>query len=126
MIANLLPQDTRSVEIASAVSLLIFMVAVALGLELPSDLLRVHPQEFWIFLMGLLGSLQSIALLTYPKAEPLRTVMSWANGTFLVWISSISMIGSPDIGDIGTFFLGLSNLGAFIINLNLLREAWNH
>lgn len=122
IIRNLLPQDTRAVELPSAVGLLLTGLALLFSIIVDQSLLDIHPVEFWILFTFLVGSLQFYALLDFPKLEALRTVICWISGSFWIWVSFNSNI---DISALAAFSLGFSNIMAFIINTVLLREKWN-
>ena len=115
MIRNLLPQDTRIIEIASALSLIALCLSLVIG-NISHSILSFQSREFWSVVLFSFGVLQLWSIIVYPKAELLRCTMAWICGSFWVWIG-IS-------GDMATFFIGIGNLYSFIINFNLLRRAW--
>ena len=123
------PQDTRTTEFASAFALvslsLMCFHAVFYESSLNISALIAHHQiPFWVLITAVLGGLQMLAVVLYPKTEVLRVILAWVNGSFWIWLSlTISPI-RLDPSDIGTFFLGMTNLYAFCINALLLRKTW--
>ena len=127
--SSFFPQDTRSTEFVSAFALMIFSLVCVnssfFSLDI-STLIKLHSLEFWVLLTGILGGLQFFALALYPRAEILRIILSWTNGSFWVWMSLNSSAVHIDPSTFSSFFLGLVNLYAFCINAMLLRKTWEN
>lgn len=120
---NLFPQDTRIAEILSAISILfvsLFLYLSIIDIEKYKFIIE-QGIGFWLVIFSAFGSLQFFSISLYPKAELLRVIMSWVNGSLWIWISLQSQ---SDISDISIFFLGVCNLYAFFINSILLRKQW--
>lgn len=115
MIRNLLPQDTRVIEIASALSMFALCFSLVIG-GMNHSILEFQTREFWSMVLFSFGALQLWSIIVYPKAELLRCIVAWITGGFWVWVGLS--------GDMTTFFIGIGNLYSFIINFNLLRRAW--
>jgi len=122
MIRNLLPQDTRLAEFASAVGLILIAMMLP-TCECSAALERFHNISFWFVLLLITGALQLWALYDYPKLELLRCLVSWTNGSLWIWLT-LSSLSSLDISDAATFAIGLANLYSFTINILLLRKKW--
>jgi hypothetical protein len=119
ILRNLLPRDTRCVEIASAFGLIFSSLFFAYG-NGGDYLLQVHPTAFWFVFSGLLGVLQFFSILFYPKLELLRVLAAFTSGTcWLYWGFAAPTI---DQDEALMFTVGFGNLYGFIINLNLLLE----
>jgi len=125
MIKNMLPQDSRAVEIASAWAMIVMSFGMGLKLVDSSVLNTAHSAHFWITCLALLGLLQFWSLVLHPSAEVLRCLLAWVAGTFWVWLSLAD--GPPVPADFPAFTMGIGNLYAFVININLLRRhhVWN-
>jgi hypothetical protein len=130
MIQNLLPQDTRTSEICAGVVLVSMALLCFLGMVIdgyPIDmgnLSGVQVMPFWAMSCLVMGLMQLLSVAIYPRAELLRVIMSWANGSALIWLGLTASIGHVDPSDLCAFFVGVSNLYAFIINASLLRKSW--
>ena len=92
------------------------------GILVGSPLVEIHPVEFWVLFCLIVGGLHLYALLDYPRNSALRTALCWISGSFWMWVS---LATHPDISSMATFWLGISNIVAFIINTVLLSEKWN-
>lgn len=117
-VINLFPRDNRSVELASAVGLLL----LALNIYLHPEALASMPRqglEYWVPSCFFLGALQFGSLMAYPHTELLRAILSWINGLFWIWLA-LSVSGLA----VAAIMLGATNLYAFVINVNMLRTAW--
>lgn len=119
---NLLPQDTRILELCSAFSLISIALYAAFGGTLPYGLSQYHPNELWAAITGFLGATQLKGLLSYPKAELVRIVMAWTTGSFWIFYTISNKINTPS--DLIALFMGLGLLIAFLINLTVLSETW--
>lgn len=116
LIKNLLPQDTRSVEFPSAVGLILCSIMLFFNL-IPN----VYHIGFWCVVTLFLGVVYIASLLHYPKLDFYRPFLSWIAGTFWVWLS----LSQPlSVTAIPVFFLGISNIVAFLINTVILSETW--
>lgn len=121
IIRNVLPQDTRSIELPSSVGLLIVCVFLFFDLLTGHHIFNIHPEEFWAIFLAVIGGLQLYALLDYPKMDLLRTAMCWVAGSFWLWIAFVPPI---DISSVAAFGMGFSNIVAFIINTVIISEKW--
>lgn len=116
---NLFPQDNRSVEIASALGLMFLALRFFLWPATDSGLLTLQSPSFWVMCCFTVGSMQLLSLLAYPHTELLRCGIGWINGLLWIWLS-LSLSGPATAGII----LGVLNLYAFVVNLNMLRLTW--
>jgi hypothetical protein len=119
---HLLPQDTRSVELTSAFSLLILSLFLMTSSATTEAMESLHPVEFWATVTCIFGSLHLYSLIRLNKEEPVRLVISWASGTFWIWLGLSSGLNNP--GDIVTLILGVGCMSAFLINTMILSESW--
>jgi uncharacterized membrane protein len=124
MMRNFFPQDTRIVEICSAVALLISAAYSAAGEGLSAAMIGQNPAEYWAVLLLAFGSAQLSGLFFYPKAELLRTLMAWVSGMLWCWValSGLGWMFTPD--RVLALMVGIGNLYAFSINTNKLRISW--
>ncbi len=125
-LSALLPTDTRTIELASAFSLVLTSITLLLGAPASAWMLEIHAREFWVIVLSAFGVLQLIGVVhnTY-SAEVVRVIVTWVVGAFWVWISFEYMIEVVRPTEVSAFLLGVSNLYAFVINLNLLvRGKW--
>lgn len=118
----LLPQDTRSVEITSAWSLIVLSFFLIVSTESTDSMDALHPVEFWATVTCIFGSLHLYSLVRLTKEEPVRLVASWLSGTFWIWLGLTSGLNTP--GDIATLILGVGCMTAFLINTMILSESW--
>ena len=120
---HLLPQDTRSVEITSAISLLILSLLLMTSSSATTEAMEsLHPIEFWATVTCIFGSLHLYSLIRLNKEEPVRLAISWASGRFWIWMGLSSGLNNP--GDIVTLILGVGSMPAFLINTMILSESW--
>lgn len=118
-IINLFPRDNRSAELASAAALILFAIHIVFAGSLPERLADLQEATFWVLAFSVLGFIQLVSLLAYPHTEILRAGMSWLNGLLWIWLSlSAYTAAAPAI------MLGVTNLYAFVVNVNLLRTTW--
>lgn len=122
IIRNLIPQDTRAVELLSAVTLISISILLFLGLINDHPLLYVRPIEFWILFSCIIGVLHLYSLLNCPNSELIRVMMCWLAGSLWLWVAFALPF---EFATIVVFFLGFSNILAFIINTILLNKTWN-
>lgn len=125
--SSFFPQDTRTSEFISAISLIIFSICCINRSHVNIDiipLLKFHVVQFWVVITAVLGFIQLISVGLYPRTEILRIISSWVAGSFWVWISLTSYKVDPS--DIGVFVLGMANLYAFSVNSLLLRKTWEN
>lgn len=122
MISNLLPQDTRTSEACSALTLLI-SAAIGLGGGVldAAGLVMVAPIEFWLSAMLLMGGLQFVSL-AFNDLEVLRAISAWINGLGLVWLGLTTSVGHFDPSDVCVCMLGLLNIYAAVIVAALLSH----
>jgi hypothetical protein len=119
---HLLPQDTRSVELTSAFSLLILSLFLMTSSATTEAMESLHPVEFWATVTCIFGSLHLYSLIRLNKEEPVRLVISWASGTFWIWLGLSSGLNNP--GDIVTLILGVGCMITFLINTMILSKSW--
>lgn len=120
---HLLPQDTRSVELTSAFSLLILSLFLMTSSSATTESMdSLHPIEFWATVTCIFGSLHLYSLIRLYKEEPVRLVISWVSGTFWIWLGLSSGLNNP--GDIVTLILGVGCMKAFLINTTILSKSW--
>lgn len=119
---HLLPQDTRSVEIISALTLLMLSLFLMTSSATTEAMESLHPVEFWATVTCIFGSLHLYSLIRLNKEEPVRLVISWASGTFWIWLGLSSGLNNP--GDFVTLILGVGCMKAFLINTTILSESW--
>ena len=119
---HLLPQDTRSVEITSAWSLLMLSLFLMTSSATTESMESLHPIEFWATVTCIFGSLHLYSLIRLNKEEPVRLVISWVSGTFWIWLGLSSGLNNP--GDIVTLILGVGCMSAFLINTMILSKSW--
>jgi hypothetical protein len=120
---HLLPQDTRSVELTSAFSLLILSLFLMTSSSATTEAMEsLHPVEFWATVTCIFGSLHLYSLIRLNKEEPVRLVISWASGTFWIWLGLSSGLNNP--GDIVTLILGVGCMITFLINTMILSKSW--
>lgn len=119
---HLLPHDTRSVEITSAWSLLMLSLFLMTSSATTEAMESLHPIEFWATVTCIFGSLHLYSLIRLNKEEPVRLVISWASGTFWIWLGLSSGLNNP--GDIVTLILGVGCMTAFLINTAILSKSW--
>jgi hypothetical protein len=122
---NLIPQDTRSIELCSAFSLIAISLWLTFTKSLPVEYLELDPISFWTFIAFIIGSSQLIGLWKYPLQEPIRISISWCAGTFWIWIA-LHTGGINIPGDIASLFIGVSNLLAFVINTAIISKLWKN
>lgn len=122
----LLPTDTRTIELVSAFALIMTSVTLLLGAPASTWMLEIHAREFWVIILASFGFLQFIGVVhTTYSAEVVRAIVTWIVGAFWVWISGEYMLDRVRPTEVAAFLLGVSNLYAFVINLNLLvRGKW--
>lgn len=124
MIKNLLPEDTRIAELVSAISLIFLSLGISFFDVNTIGLFAHETKEFWILALGMLGTLQFTSLVLYPKAEVLRCITAWINGSFWIWMAFSAISWNVSINDITSLILGFANLYAFVINTLLVWASW--
>lgn len=121
IIRNLLPQDTRSVEFPSAVGLIVCSIILFFNVMSNEIHLHINNIGFWCIATFFIGVVYIISLLHFPKLDFYRPMLSWMSGTFWIWLTfsqPLSIMAIP------VFFLGISNIVAFLINTVILSETW--
>ena len=119
MLHNLLPQDCRASEIVSAASMLSMAVYMAMAGTNYSELLRIHPFQFWVILFTIFGGLQLVSLIFHEQLELPQYVLALVNGSIWVWLSAV-------VQDPIAFFVGISNLYAFSVGFLFLKKSWQN
>lgn len=122
IVRNFLPQDTRAVEFPSAFALFSVSAILAYGFLLDKIILNFQPSMFWVIVTFLIGFSQLISLIKFPDLDTIRTACNWIAGTFWIWVAFSSILS---VGSIVAFYIGASNLMAFLINTTVLSETWN-
>ncbi len=125
-IRNLLPQDTRPLEILSGVSLLLLSIAFGLFPGVPMELIYEHPIEFWQILTFILSLIQLGAILFHPRHFHTRIAGLWGTGCFWVFFAFNNGFNPLNsiVNSIVVAVLGVSCMIAFVINSIILSE--NH
>lgn len=116
MLHNLLPQDCRAVELASAGAMLAMAFYMLTGTRYV-ELCTIHPYQFWVILFTVFGSLQLLALFWQHKMELQQFVMALVNGSIWVWLAFVAQ-------EPAALFIGLSNLYAFSVGFLFLKRSW--
>lgn len=122
-VKNLLPQDTRILELCSAFSLIALAIYSGFGGRMQDPpLSNMHPNILWTIMFAFMGLTQLKGLLWYPREELVRVIMSWTTGSFWIFYVVSNKIYSPS--DVIALFMGLELLIAFLINITVLSETW--
>lgn len=121
-IKNLLPQDTRTIELTSGLCLLIASAFFACGRTTAYPLLMMHPGQYWAILTLILACIQLKSLIGYPRSEITRVTMIWMSGSF--WTFYALETGLNNLSDMVSLFLGIGLLVSFLINITILSETW--
>jgi hypothetical protein len=120
---NLFPQDTRSAELVSSGSLIVFGIGMLLD-NIGLSISQYH-EFFAVAIVSMIfGIIQFIAILNHPNLELSRVIFSWINGTFWIWLAHMMFVVSIT-GGMLCLVLAISNYAAFLVNLNILRILWN-
>lgn len=125
-LTKLFPSDTRIAEILSAISLLFSgMLMLLVPQSTPLALLVYHTSFFWGMLALVFGLLQLIIVVWFYDEELARALFAWIVGTYWVWMSlgTVNMAVVPAI--VASFFLGVSNLYSFVVNILVVKKQWN-
>lgn len=121
ILRNLLPQDTRSVEYPAAAGMILISFLLFFNLFSKEIHVNISPIWFWCLITFIVGLAQFLSLIFFPNFEVYRHILSWMSGTFFLWLAfsqPLSILSIP------TFFLGISNIAAFLINTVILSEQW--
>lgn len=121
ILRNLLPQDTRSVEYPAAVGMILISFLLFFNVFSQEIHVNITPIWFWCSVTLIVGLVQFCSLIFFPKFEVIGHFFSWMSGTFFMWLAfsqPLSILSIP------TFFLGFSNIAAFLINTVILSEQW--
>lgn len=124
IIKQLLPADTRPVELISGFSLFVMAILImTTGTKFfPPHLHDFHQWQFWGIVAGLFGGLQILAV-ALDDMEALRSVVSWFTGVYWIWSGLIQLVGPhAHFDDVVIMTLGASCLYAFIINLLFAKK----
>ena len=84
-----------------------------------SELLALHPFQFWAIFFSLFGGLQLLAVAMHKKLELLQSIFALVNGSIWIWISAVEQ--QPTV-----FFVGISNLYAFSVGFLFLKRSWQN
>lgn len=128
IIKQLLPADTRPVELISGFSLFVMaLLIVTTGTKFfPPHLHDFHQWQFWGIVSGLFGFLQVFAVVM-EDMEAMRSVISWFTGIYWIWSGLIQISGSNGhFDDVVIMVLGASCMYAFIINLLFTKKHGIH
>ena len=130
-IVNLLPRDTRILEITSGASLLFYAFTLIYYRENIVGLILADRPEFWIFAFFILGAFQLTSIIFEAELIVLRTITAWFSGYYWLWdgtnscsILEQSCSGVVNIECILKIILGIGISYAFIINLGFARQRW--
>lgn len=127
IIKQLLPADTRPVELISGFSLFVMAILIVTTgtMFFPEHLQDFHQWQFWGIVSGLFGLLQVFAV-AMDDMEALRSVTSWFTGIYWLWSGLIQLFGpNGHFDDVVIIVLGASCMYAFIINLLFSKTKWN-
>lgn len=113
---NLLPGDTRIVEILSAFTILSTSIFFMFD-STPIDMISLDtPRVFWFLILTVLGLLQLISLLKYPDIELLRCACSMLSGVFWLWFFLAHFDTDQSAGKFIYLFLSVGNFYAFFLS----------
>lgn len=126
MFRNLLPQDTRAIELASAGGLLLVSMGLCCGLPLEQSVTELYSSYFWAVIVGGLGAFQLLALTMYARLELLRCITALIAGSLWVWVALSSLKSHPYPADLGVLVLGISNLYGFTVTFLFLKKSWEN
>ena len=122
---NLLPQETRIIELYSGWALVTIAIFIILqALPIPAELLVLDSVLPWGVLLAIFGGLQVYSIYYDPKLEILRTCMTWVVGCIWLWLAVAGPLNHIHTEDIAALFLGFGNLYSFIINFNTVHIKW--
>lgn len=125
ILINLLPQDTRIVELTSGFALFIYGISmVFLGHGATLEMAAMQQQQFWYIILIAFGVMQVASIVLCSSMEHLRFVLAWFAGTFWVWSASNYLHSLLTPVGVGALVLGIMNLYAFIVNLLLVKQSW--
>lgn len=108
MLKNLLPEDTRILEIASGIS--IFFSTLPFLFESESGL------TVWLAMLLITAIVQLGSLLLCDKLEKVRVIASLAMGGLLTYIGISHIDDTSHINYVTELTLGVGNLYAFLVN----------
>lgn len=107
---NLLPDDTRIVELASAISVLISSILIYCGIT------SHDAGMLWVYFAALVSSTQLVSLVFPDSRESMRVYSSLIMGGLLIYIG-FAHVGVDSVFNYVTqFTLGFANLYAFLVN----------
>ena len=126
ILRQFLPNDTRLLELISGLSLVIYMVVTFVVDQalVPVELVEYHIWQFWMIVVGIVGSIQIIACVQQ-KLEHLRAATNWLAGSYWVWMGVVQAdFGYYHAMTIVALLMGVGCLYAFIVNVLLARQSW--
>jgi hypothetical protein len=108
---NLLPDDTRIVELASAIAIFISVVLMFFGFG--AD----HTQYTSVLVFSaIISFLQLLALVVLDHAEALRVYASLVMGGLMIYLGIVHSDSISVFNYVTMFTLGIANLYAFLVN----------
>lgn len=120
IIKNFMPQDTRSLEILSGLSLFIISIIFFSVPDLDTLLFKNHPHSFWGLISGLAAVIQIYGIAVHPRKFRWRIIGLWLAGMFWTFFT-LSGDFNP-IRSISEIVLALSSFICFITNLIIASE----
>lgn len=125
-IKNLLPSDTRAVEIISGISLFLSSLFIFYGHDkfLSLHIIEAHHWLFWGIMFVIFGSYQIISVLNNWDVM-IRAILGLFIGAYWIWDGLSGLCQSQFvITDILPIVLGISCQYSFVVNL--LYASKNH
>ena len=125
-LSNFFPSDTLSLELPSSTSVIAIGVCTLLFPAYMSNTVIIgygHP-VFWGLVLIMLGVLHLISIILFARIGPLRSILNWLSGIFWIYTSISLMSCLHVVAAIPLFFMGISNLYAFILNFLVFRQSW--
>lgn len=112
---NLLPRDTRIIELLSAVSIPAASLGIVMDSAFASIVTSDTPKVFILLVFCIIGFLQLISLLEYPKLELLRCTTALVAGMFWIWLFLASDTSCKPTMDFMLLFTAIGNFYAFLL-----------
>ena len=113
---NLFPRDTRIIEILSAFTIMTAALLFMYDSNTPSDMVtRDTPRVFWLLSLLLLGGLQLVSLLEYPRLELIRCACGLMVGVFWLWFFLVHLDVDHSAGKFVYLFMSIGNFYSFFV-----------
>lgn len=123
ILRQLLPQDTRLLEITCAWAL------IFAGLSLqnwPAPMLEQSPVEGWRLALLSFGAIKLVSLVGFSGADMVRTPIAFMSGLFWVWVALYYIQSGPvQITHLAALFMGFGNFVAFFVGMLQLGSRWS-